>query len=160
MYSYAAISRRIATRLRLNNSDVAAVVDALLRKHRRIRRTPGLAGLGAGTGWIVVYGLGGNYLEKTRFDIVGLLRSWGSLGAGVSLVMGYGLAIAIGTLVASWVSSRILLNAISRMPRDENGRLCVCEECLYPMVHAPEDEVSRCPECGGEYFRRGAASAG
>jgi hypothetical protein len=94
------------------------------------------------------------------FDLLKWLHSWGVPGLLVSLVLGYGVAFVLAAIVARWLSLRLLTNSIGALPRGDDGRICACEECLYPMSHAPPGEVSRCPERGAEFFKRTTAGGG
>ena len=63
MFSYASISRRVAQRLGLAEDQTAAIVATTLRLRWRVRGVPGLAGVAAFVGWMVVFGKGTDLLE-------------------------------------------------------------------------------------------------
>lgn len=158
MFSYAAVSKRIARKLGLSATEVDIVAQTIRRKSWAMRNGPGLLGAGTFFAWMFIFWRGMGLLEKTRLDVLGALHRWGTFGLVLGLLLGWGVGLFLAGVVAVLVCERMLRRRIEAMPRDRGGGLCVCDECLYPMEHAEPGDVSRCPECGTEYFRRGAPS--
>lgn len=159
MFWYAAMSRRIARKLGLKATDVATVAGTIRGRSWVVRNGPGLLGVATFVAWMFIFGRGTDLLEKTRFDLLGALHKWGTVGFVLGFLLGWGIGLLLAGAVAILTGQHMLTRQIKAMPRDSNGRLCVCDECLYPMAHAAPGEVSRCPECGTEYFRREEPSA-
>jgi hypothetical protein len=154
VFSYAAISRRIAKKLGLRPTDVATVCETIRARSWFARNGPGLLGVTTLLAWVVIFGRGTDMLEKTRFDLLGTLHTWGIVGDVLAFALGWGVGLLLAGAVAVLACQRMFMRRIRAMPRDGHGHICVCEECLYPMAHVACGQVSRCPECGSEYFRR------
>src|SRR5437899_8994231 len=107
------ISRSIARKLGGSKAEISAAVDAIVQQRWAIRQMPAILGLALAIGWMILFGRGTDALEKTRFDLLGLLQSWGAPGIVIALLLGYGIAGALLLGIPFWVRRMMLIGAIA-----------------------------------------------
>jgi hypothetical protein len=152
VFAYAAISRRIARNLGLAEAETATAVGIILQTNRVASLLPGILGSASLIGWNVLSWQVATALKSTHSDVLAYLNVRGWVGFLVGLALTWGVGFVLAAVVGTWSSQRLLTRAISKLARTSGGRLCYCEQCLYPMSHAEPGKVTRCPECGAEFL--------
>lgn len=122
-----------------------------------VRWAPVLFGVAILFAWMFMLGVVVRLLEGTKLDILAALRRWGGIGVAIQFLLSWGVGLPLAMHAGVRCYQHLIVRRLRSLPRDDHGNMCVCDECFYPMEHATSGEISRCPECGAEYFKKGPA---
>ncbi len=135
----------LAERFGIDEVECRSLIDAIDKRQRIASSAPSVVGLIVSGGWIMFFGRGTDALEKTRWDILSLLRDLGFLGFVLGILLGLGAAIFLG-LVSGVALRRFLLRKQFRYHLFTPA----CFWCGYLLKGLERDgSAIQCPECGG-----------
>lgn len=128
----------------LSPAEAKRVVRHLESRKRTLKFVPGAIGLMLFVGWMIVFGVGTDLLEDTKWDIINRLTELGTPGLGILFAIGpvFGIAAAsIGVTASRAVLLKRELTMCLETP--------ICVWCCYNLAGLePHGARVRCPECG------------
>ncbi|MCH8165001.1 MAG: hypothetical protein IH889_05270 [Planctomycetes bacterium] len=134
----------LARLTRLSEAESRQLIGAIDKRKPTVRWGPSVTAGAVFFAWMVFFGTGTDFLEQTRFDVLGFLHRHGILGFIVALLLGFGIGIILATVVG--VSLRRLLLRRQIQHHLFSPACFWCGYSLAGLNHA--DQSVRCPECG------------
>lgn len=128
----------------LSEAESRQLIGAIEKRKPIVRWVPSVAAFVGIVAWMVFFGIGTDFLEQTRFDLLGFLNRQGILGHIVALSLGVG----IGVILAS-VAGMSLRRLLLRRQIQHHLFSPACFWCGYSLTGLDhEGSDIRCPECG------------
>ena len=128
----------------LSSGQCAELVGAVYARKRHYKWIPEVTAALAFLGWMFVFGRTTDALENTDWDLLASLGKFGIGGFAITLLLGYGVALALAFLLG-----RVVPRAVMR--RELKNYLCspACFFCGYSLRGLDvQRSAIRCPECG------------
>ena len=134
----------LAKRFGIDKYECQTLIKIIDKHNRWKKEVSSIAGSIVFIIWMFFFGIGTDALEGTRWDILGFLFDIGPVGYILVILLGFGIAIFLGTF-----TSIILRRRFLKKQFQDHLFTPACFWCGYSLKGLEsESNYTKCPECG------------